>query len=460
MDINSKINITEALTQSELKEIVTLSRKHPYWHIPLAILARHFRIKGSEKIEVASAMAAMRVPSQSELYTYVYSENGLKEVLSQEIAHPEAKKIEKKTPEVKSPEKKAPKKETIEVKTPEVKTPEVKSPEKKAPKKETIEVKTPEVKATKVKSPEKKAPKKETPEVKKLEVKAPDKKPKESKIPQEEKDHLETYEEISPFTTELKSEHLPEAKSVEKIDVVGLPAKETVEKEHTDSPPVEIETTLNQVPEEKEVNDSVERTLEEIESLMNRKDSFNIIPEGKPEENKVHSDSNSAMDVFDSSYDIADHFSLPEDSIVGEGEDFYFWLKQPLIEPSESRSTEEKKSQAKPVKKKKATSTQNKTSQTPKAPSSEKPSKADILDAFIRKNPSISKINKEDTPSPVDYSNKAGEMPIELATETLARIYEEQGNLKAAKKIYTTLMLKFPTKKPYFADRIKKLKKS
>ena len=433
MDINSKINITEALTQSELKEIVTLSRKHPYWHVPLAILARHFRIKGSEKIEVASAMAAMRVPSQSELYTYVYSENGLNGTISQEIASPEAKKIEIKAPEVKGPEKKTPKKETPEVKKPEVKAPEVKSPEKN--------------------------PKKETPKVKKPEVKAPDIKSEESKIPQE-KDHLETYEEISPFTTELKNEHLPDANSVEKIDIVGLPAEETVEKEHTDSPPAKIETTLNQVPVEKEVIDSVERTLEEIESLMNRKDSFNIIPEGKPEEIKAHSDSNSAMDVFDSSYDIADHFNLPEDSIVGEGEDFYFWLKQPLIEPSESRSTEEKKSQAKPVKKKKTTSTQNKTSQTPKVPSSKKPSKADILDAFIRKNPSISKIDKEDTPSPVDYSNKAGEMPIELATETLARIYEEQGNLKAAKKIYTTLMLKFPTKKPYFADRINKLKKS
>ena len=47
-----------------------------------------------------------------------------------------------------------------------------------------------------------------------------------------------------------------------------------------------------------------------------------------------------------------------------------------------------------------------------------------------------------------------------IASKVLVNIYEEQGNLKAAKKIYTTLMLKFPTKKPYFADRINKLKKS
>ena len=87
-----------------------------------------------------------------------------------------------------------------------------------------------------------------------------------------------------------------------------------------------------------------------------------------------------------------------------------------------------------------------------------KKSKAEILDAFIRNNPSISKIDKEAEPDTTDYSNKAGEMPLELATETLARIYEDQGNIKAAKKIYTALMLKFPTKKPYFADRIKKLK--
>ena len=198
---------------------------------------------------------------------------------------------------------------------------------------------------------------------------------------------------------------------------------------------------------------------------MNRKDSFNIIPESKPEKTKEDNVSNSAMDIFDSSYDIADHFNLPEDSVVGEGEDFYFWLKQSLNEPkapiidSEKKNTV-KKDQAEAVKKKKEISTQNKRKIASKKPTNKKPSKADILDAFIRKNPSISKIDKEDTPSAVDYSNKAGEMPIELATETLARIYEEQGNLKAAKKIYTTLMLKFPTKKPYFADRINKLKKT
>ncbi|MDG1098778.1 MAG: hypothetical protein P8O20_05290, partial [Bacteroidia bacterium] len=143
MDINSKINITESLTQSELKEIVTLSRKHPYWHVPLAILARHFRIKGSEKIEVASAMAAMRVPSQTELYSFVYSKNGFKEPRLKENITPEAKNLEKKTPEKKTPEKK---------------TPEKKTTEKKAPKKEV----------------------------------------KQPKIPQEEKDFLETYEEITP----------------------------------------------------------------------------------------------------------------------------------------------------------------------------------------------------------------------------------------------------------------------
>ena len=431
MDINSKINITESLTQSELKEIVTLSRKHPYWHVPLAILARHFRIKGSEKIEVASAMAAMRVPSQTELYSFVYSKNGFKEPHLKENITPEAKNLEKKTPEKKTPEKM----------TPEKKTPEKKTPEKKTTEKKTTEKKT----------PEKKTPKKEV---------------KQPKIHQEEKDFLETYEEISPFTTELKNEPLANPNPAEKNDTIELTAGEIEKETEIKSSPTEPEIT-SIILEKKEVREieSVERTLEEIESLMNRKDSFNIIPESQPEKTKEDNVSNSAMDVFDSSYDIADHFNLPEDSIVGEGEDFYFWLKQPLNEPkapiiaSEKKNTV-KKDLAKPVKKKKAISTQNKSKIASKKSTNKKPSKADILDAFIRKNPSISKIDKEDTPSAVDYSNKAGEMPIELATETLARIYEEQGNLKAAKKIYTTLMLKFPTKKPYFADRINKLKKT
>ena len=44
-------------------------------------------------------------------------------------------------------------------------------------------------------------------------------------------------------------------------------------------------------------------------------------------------------------------------------------------------------------------------------------------------------------------------------TETLAKIYVQQGNLPKAIKAYQTLSLKYPKKKLFFAAQIKSLQK-
>ena len=45
-----------------------------------------------------------------------------------------------------------------------------------------------------------------------------------------------------------------------------------------------------------------------------------------------------------------------------------------------------------------------------------------------------------------------------FVTETLAKIYEKQGNYSKAINAYENLILKFPEKSAYFVDRIKTLK--
>lgn len=86
--------------------------------------------------------------------------------------------------------------------------------------------------------------------------------------------------------------------------------------------------------------------------------------------------------------------------------------------------------------------------------------KNDLIDRFIREQPSISRPDKKDFFSP---QNQAIESSIDemdfLVTETLATIHSDQGNLQKAIEIYQKLILKFPEKSSYFAARIQDLSK-
>jgi hypothetical protein len=85
----------------------------------------------------------------------------------------------------------------------------------------------------------------------------------------------------------------------------------------------------------------------------------------------------------------------------------------------------------------------------------DKKKKLDIIDNFIASNPKIPPINK-DTP----LSNH---LPMEedksyLMTETLAKVYLEQKKYTKAIQAYEILILKYPEKSSFFADRILDIK--
>ncbi len=86
----------------------------------------------------------------------------------------------------------------------------------------------------------------------------------------------------------------------------------------------------------------------------------------------------------------------------------------------------------------------------------EKLKKLEIIDKFIEANPKI--IPNKDTPintvldiKPLDSST--------LMTETLARVYLEQKKYQKAIDAYELLILKYPEKSLFFADRIENIKK-
>lgn len=82
--------------------------------------------------------------------------------------------------------------------------------------------------------------------------------------------------------------------------------------------------------------------------------------------------------------------------------------------------------------------------------------KYDLIDKFIEANPKIAPV-KKDAPMPVNSNKTVNDSPG-LMTETLARVYLEQKKYTKAIQAYEILILKYPEKNAFFADRILEVK--
>ena len=88
--------------------------------------------------------------------------------------------------------------------------------------------------------------------------------------------------------------------------------------------------------------------------------------------------------------------------------------------------------------------------------SSELEKKFDLIEKFIELNPKIPQA-KDSMSVPANVA-KSNEMPSSIMTETLAQIYLEQKKYTKAIQAYDILILKYPEKSSFFADRIKNIK--
>ena len=86
-----------------------------------------------------------------------------------------------------------------------------------------------------------------------------------------------------------------------------------------------------------------------------------------------------------------------------------------------------------------------------------KATQTDLIDNFIRTNPSMPTGEQIGDNNSGDLSGTSAEFHPEIASEYLAEIFLEQGKKERAIEIYKTLSLKFPEKKSFFATLIKKL---
>lgn len=83
----------------------------------------------------------------------------------------------------------------------------------------------------------------------------------------------------------------------------------------------------------------------------------------------------------------------------------------------------------------------------------------ELLERFVNQEPRIRQ-PKASFFDPSDIARKSVVEHEDLVSETLARIYEKQGHIQRAIKIYQQLILKFPEKSSYFAAQIKNLEKN
>ncbi len=80
------------------------------------------------------------------------------------------------------------------------------------------------------------------------------------------------------------------------------------------------------------------------------------------------------------------------------------------------------------------------------------------IDKFIIEKPSISKAKEEPIPDVGEINRAEIFEDINFYTETLARIYSEQGFYKRAIDVYAKLILLYPEKSAYFAALAQELK--
>jgi hypothetical protein len=88
----------------------------------------------------------------------------------------------------------------------------------------------------------------------------------------------------------------------------------------------------------------------------------------------------------------------------------------------------------------------------------EKISSYDLIDRFIRANPTIERLTPGEYQLVRDLSESSTEEKGAFITETLAKIYLNQGYYTKAINIYEKLSLQYPEKSAYFASRIEKIR--
>lgn len=246
-------------------------------------------------------------------------------------------------------------------------------------------------------------------------------------------DQLEEDEAVDEALKKVASKAEEEQETEEQQETEGIESKE----ESTD---VEIE-------DKPEVNP--ESNSEEEKDTPDDPDEAPTSTREKEPIKKASESRSARISSIDSEVEISKSLTGARKSETEEDES----KEEPEENKDESDSGQQQENEAT------ATDDVDQTESEPKAQKdSPKKEQSQIIDDFIKNNPSITPVAKDNKDfNQSDLSWTSGDLHPDIASEYLAEIYLEQGHKDRALQILEALIVRFPEKSFYFADIIKKI---
>ncbi len=227
------------------------------------------------------------------------------------------------------------------------------------------------------------------------------------------------------------AEVLPETEEIEEIDTL---ASETFaetgnesEAEHSDAADEQTELASGKETAE-ETSSNPETALPQIDEAAEESPETEVAAAESTPEEKLH-------------------IGQPLEFSREETHSFAEWLQLSRLKPIDRETTEENDQPIiEPIAEAPHELIEDKSGKT---------KKDELIDRFIENNPKIPQLKSETKPVEILQPK---EDHTALMTETLARVYLEQKKYQKAIQAYEILILKYPEKSSFFADRISEIK--
>jgi hypothetical protein len=271
-----------------------------------------------------------------------------------------------------------------------------------------------------------------------------------SDVPSASESEIESH----PVTFELS----PDEKSAEEKGLTGS--------EH------EFTSEFQPIPEPSLLNESIDSEQTVIESAKNSEDLINEFEKGAADDegNKLTGESSESTVIISQESDSGDTFStlIIINKETGDVEEKIFYMDpgfsvddpELLFPPAKTLTEEHEGRPAGDPEAGSEESTEFLSESEEPSEIPQKQSQADLIDKFILSNPRIEPAREKSDMPVEDLSKPFIEEEGGFVTETLARIYINQGYYSKAIEIYEKLSLKFPEKSDYFASQIERIKEN